>query len=155
MKISFYILLSILAFAGLSSGKDSSDHSKKIFGLVQDNEKYHLLCDVLKSTPQIPFHPVPYGCFDTRYHIADNLSNPDPAKLRGYIDDSGKRFVLFPQAVVTLRNLEIHVKTLTNTKKHRKDKEQGCVYVKVYRLPKREIQVREIWCPKQFLPMII
>ncbi|SPO22385.1 related to conserved hypothetical Ustilaginaceae-specific protein [Ustilago trichophora] len=157
MKVSFVLILVSLAFAGLSSGKDSGSHSKETFGLVKDNEKYHLYCDKKKTpSPEEPqLHPVPCGCFDTPYHIGGNLSDPDPATLNGYIDDSGKRFVLFPNAVVTLRNLEIHVKTLTDTEKHRKDKEQGCVDVKVYRLPKREIQVRETWCPGQFQPVII
>ncbi|CBQ70710.1 conserved hypothetical Ustilaginaceae-specific protein [Sporisorium reilianum SRZ2] len=126
-------------------------HSKEnTFGLVTYDTAYHLLCD--QGSPVPLKFAYPRACFETTFHIADNLSDPRPSEFEGYIDGSGKRdFMLKPDAVVTLRSLEIHVK---HTEKPPVTKEdQDCVDVIVYKLPKRSISVRETWCPGKFLPI--
>lgn len=61
--------------------------------------------------------------------------------------------MLRPDAVVTLRDLEIHVKY--QKEKPLKEEDQSCVDVLTYRLPGREIQVRENWCPGQFRSIVL
>lgn len=65
----------------------------------------------------------------------------------------GIGFMLSPDAKVTLRDMEIHVKRTGRKPVMKKD--QDCVDVLVYKLPVRAIQVRETWCPQQFLPIIL
>lgn len=125
--------------------------SDTAFGLISHDVAYHLLCDQGTSLPLSP--SVPRACFETRWYIASSLSNPIPAKMDGFIDGSGKRFMLEPDAVVTLKNYEIHV----NHQKEKaiKEQDQSCVDVVVYLLPERESTVRESWCPGQSHPIVL
>lgn len=176
------LFITLFVFVSVCSGtKQMHPSAQNAFGLVEHDVAYHLLCDQGTKTPLNP--PAPRACFETRWHIAGNLRNPHPVSLNGFIDASGKRkfsswsqswkrsqgahgiflfsalmgwcagFMLRPDAVVTLRNLEIHVKHSKD--KASKVKDQSCVDVTVYRLPKREIQVRENWCPGQFRPILL
>ncbi|GAC96947.1 hypothetical protein PHSY_004531 [Pseudozyma hubeiensis SY62] len=97
--------------------------------------------------------PVPRACFETPWHIASALRDPRPTTLSGFIDATGKRLMLRPDAVVTLHNLEIHVEH--QKEKPLKEEDKSCVDVLAYRLPGREIQVRENWCPGQFRSIVL
>lgn len=59
---------------------------------------------------------------------------------------------MYADAVVRLRKFEIHV---SKPKRMGRKEDRSCVDVRVYKLPQRGVQVRETWCPGQFIPIIL
>ncbi|SPO22383.1 uncharacterized protein UTRI_01061 [Ustilago trichophora] len=99
MKTSFLLLLAALAISVSTTSAAVADPT--FLGLVTDDEQYHALCDVGREsalndirmracfTIADPFDKIfrePYNEFPFRH---------DAKKLNGYVDNSGKNFVLF------------------------------------------------------------
>ncbi|SNX82687.1 related to conserved hypothetical Ustilaginaceae-specific protein [Melanopsichium pennsylvanicum] len=156
MKRTLWYQVWILALASLSASKELKGSSSVNHGFSVDDGAWHHLCDKRAASTLPPGSQSPaYACFDTKHHVAKSIQDAHFSSVHGVIDGSGRRFALFPDATIMLKNLEIHVRYLKDTEENKRDREEGCVDVKVYHLPKRNIQVRETWCPVQFQPVIL
>lgn len=90
MSPTLFQLLALIALFGFGTSTILTSHSKEnAFGLLENDAAYHDLCDQGRHVSLKT--PGPRACFETKFHIADNLSNPSPSVLKGYIDASGKR----------------------------------------------------------------
>ncbi len=88
MRLSHFLVTTALGLAG------STFAAEMLFGgLVQNAIEYDRHCNQQKTSKLV--EPRRFACFTTNTDLSQSLSNPYPSEIDGFIDGSGRNFLLF------------------------------------------------------------
>lgn len=110
MKSFFAFLLTLTLTLAVFGTAISAAADPDFLGLVTDDAEFHRLCDVKKETALKDKRQ--RACFTIKTEFSKYISNPidrnagGAKKLKGFVDKTGKQFVLFTGASVTIDEQE-------------------------------------------------